>query len=96
MMVLILKNVRASLRGRLTRWLIQPHSGVYVGHPSGRIRERLWQTVSEEVDTKGGSAIMIHPAANEQGYQILTRGSPSRMMVDFEGLTLPKTPRRRD
>ena len=95
MMVLILRNVRPSLRGHLSRWLIQPHSGVLVGHPSGRIRELLWKQVCQEIDTRGGSAVLIHPEANEQGYRILTRGDPPREMVDFDGLTLPKSPRKR-
>ena len=92
MMVLILHKVRPSMRGRLTRWLIQPQSGVYVGHPSARIRDRIWEMVCEEVDSKGGSAILIHPEAVEQGCRILTHGKTPKTMVDFEGLVLPKTP----
>lgn len=94
MMVLILRNVRPGIRGRLTRWLVQPQSGVYLGHPSGRIRDRIWEMVCEEIDLKGGSAVMITPAANEQGYAVLTRGTPPKVFVDYEGLTLPKTPRK--
>lgn len=93
MMVLIVHKVRPSIRGRLTRWLIQPQSGVYVGHPSARIRDRLWEMVREEIDTKGGAAVLIHPAANEQGCCILTHGETPKEMVDFEGLVLPKTPK---
>lgn len=91
MMVLIVSKVRPSIRGRLTRWLIQPQSGVYVGHPSARIRDRLWEMVREEIDTKGGAAVLIHPDANEQGCRILTHGETPKEMVDFEGLVLPKT-----
>ncbi len=93
MMVLILRNVRPGFRGRLTRWLVQPQSGVYIGHLSGRVRDRLWETICEEVDLKGGSAILITPAATEQGYRILTRGEVPKEFVDFEGLTLPKSSR---
>ncbi|MDZ4817643.1 MAG: type I-E CRISPR-associated endoribonuclease Cas2e [Planctomycetota bacterium] len=91
MMVLIVRNVRPGLRGRLTRWLIQPQTGVYVGHLSGRVREELWKTVCDEVDENRGSAILINPAANEQGYTILTRGDSDRSFVDLDGLILPKT-----
>lgn len=91
MIVLIVHKVRPSIRGRLTRWLIQPHSGVYVGHPSARIREQIWKMVREEIDTYGGSAILIHPAATEQGCRILTHGQTPKTMVDFEGIVLPKT-----
>lgn len=90
-MVLILHKVRPSIRGRLTRWLIQPQTGVYVGHPSARIRERIWQLVRDEIDSHGGSAVLIHPEASEQGCRILTHGETPKRMVDFEGLVLPKT-----
>jgi CRISPR-associated protein Cas2 len=91
MMVLIVHKMRPSIRGRLTRWLIQPQSGVYVGHPSARIRDLLWAMVCEEIDIKGGGAVLIRPDANEQGCQILTHGDTPKEMVDFEGLVLPKT-----
>ncbi|MBX3395394.1 MAG: type I-E CRISPR-associated endoribonuclease Cas2 [Phycisphaerae bacterium] len=93
MMVLILHKVRPGFRGRLTRWLVQPRTNVYVGHPSARIRERLWKKVEEEIDLKGGSAILIHPDACEQGYRIVTYGRTPRIMRDFDGLILPKTPK---
>jgi len=95
MMVLILRNIRPGVRGHLTRWLLQPQAGVYVGHPSGRIRDQIWKRICDEIDLKGGSAILIRPAANEQGYQIETRGDPTRVFTDFDGLTLAKTPRKR-
>ena len=63
MMVLILHKVRPSIRGRLTRWLIQPQSGVYVGHASARIRDLIWELVRDEIDNKGGAAVLIHPDA---------------------------------
>ena len=36
MVVLILQSVRPSLRGELTRWLIQPAAGVFVGRVSAQ------------------------------------------------------------
>lgn len=92
MMVLLLRNVRPGVRGRLTRWLIQPQTGVYVGHPSGRVRDRLWEMICAEIDEKGGSAVLINPAPTEQGFAIRTRGTVPRPFVDFDGLSLPKTP----
>jgi CRISPR-associated protein Cas2 len=94
MMVLILHKIRPSVRGRLTRWLIQPQTNIYVGHPSARIREAIWKLVREEIDTKGGSAILIHPDACEQGCRILQHGESPKGMKDFDGLILPKTPKK--
>lgn len=95
MMVLILRNVRPGFRGRLTGWLVQPQTGIYVGHLSGRIRDRLWERVCEEIDLKGGAGVLIHPSNSEQGYAIRTHGQTQKDFVDFEGLILPKTARKR-
>ena len=71
-MVLILHKIRPGVRGRLTRWLVQPQTNVYVGHPSARIRDVIWKLITEEIDIKGGSAILIHPDACEQGFFVRT------------------------
>ncbi len=94
-MVLVLHKVRPGVRGQLTRWLLQPQTNVYIGHPSARIRERIWKVVCDEIDFKGGSAILIHPDACEQGCCILTHGKTPRAMRDFDGLILPQTPKSR-
>jgi CRISPR-associated protein Cas2 len=93
MTVLILHKVRSGFRGRLTRWMIQPDPGVYVGHPSARIRERIWKLVTDEIDFKGGSAVLLHSDNSEQGYHLLVYGDPKRVVRDFDGLCLPKTPK---
>lgn len=95
MMVLILHSIRPGVRGQLTRWLIQPQTNFYVGHPSARIRDHIWKLITNEIDTKGGSAILIHPDPSEQGCRILSYGDTPKTMRDFDGLILPKTPKAR-
>lgn len=92
MVVMILERVSPSLRGELTRWLIQPKAGVFVGHISARVRDLLWQRVDRSV--KNGAAILIHDSNNEQGFVIQTVGNTRRIVEDFEGLLLPKTPNK--
>lgn len=92
MIVLILRNIRPGFRGYLTRWLVQPQSGVFLGHTSARIHECLWKKVCEEIDLRGGSAILITPSDNEQGYILQSYGDPPKIVRDFDGLMLPKTP----
>jgi CRISPR-associated protein Cas2 len=94
MMVLMVHKLRPGFRGRLTRHLIQPHSGVFVGHPSARIRQRIWESVCKEIDERGGGAILLEPAATEQGYALMTHGQTPRSVRDFDGLLLPKKPRK--
>jgi len=91
MIVLIVRNVRPGVRGRLTRWLVQPQSGIYVGHPSARLRDRVWELVCTEVDERGGAATMIVTDSSEQGFSVRTRGRTDKVFVDFDGVLLPKT-----
>jgi len=93
MVVMILERVSPSLRGELTRWLIQPKSGVFVGRISARVRDLLWERVDRSI--KGGAAILIHDSNTEQGFDIRTTGDTRRLIEDFEGLLLPKSPKAR-
>ena len=89
MVVLVLSAVPDGLRGHVTRWLLQISPGVFVGNLSARVRERLWQIVTETMGT--GRAIMVFRARNEQGMSFLTWGDPW-VPVDYEGLTLMVRP----
>lgn len=89
MVVMILERVTPSLRGELTRWLIQPKTGVFVGRVSARVRDLLWEKVVSRKRT--GAAVMIYQTPNEQGFSILTAGRTSKIVQDFDGLLLPKT-----
>lgn len=91
MLVLILERVPAGLRGELTRWMLEPRAGVFVGQVSAMVRDKLWDKV--ESGLKGGSALLIHSTNNEQRFAIRVRGEPSRVVVDFEGLSLIKMQR---
>jgi CRISPR-associated protein Cas2 len=89
MMVLIVERVFPSLRGQLTRWLVQAQVGVFVGRVSARVRDLLWQRVCRSV--KDGVAILIHQADTEQGFLIQTCGKTSKSIEDFEGILLAKS-----
>ena len=93
MTVMILERVPPSLRGELTRWLIQPKTGVFVGRVSARVRELLWRRV--QASLKGGAALLIFSDNTEQGFTISSLGDTSKVMTDFDGLILPKTPKSR-
>jgi CRISPR-associated protein Cas2 len=86
MTVIVLERVSASLRGELTRWLLEPHVGVFVGRPSALVRERLWELVCDKVGT--GAAVLVYSADTEQGFTMRTCGNTARHLRDFEGLTL--------
>jgi CRISPR-associated protein Cas2 len=90
MMVLIVERAAPSLRGELTRWLLEPKAGVFVGRVSGMVRDRLWEKVCQEI--KEGACMLIHRTNNEQGFQIRFWGEPSRYVTDWEGLQLITKP----
>ena len=89
MVVFILEKVTPSLRGELTRWLLQPHTGVFVGHVSARVRDLLWKRIEKSL--RDGAGIMIYPATSEQGFEIKTIGHTKKIIQDFDGLKLAKT-----
>lgn len=94
MVVIILEKVSLSLRGELTRWLIEPHPGVFVGHVSGMVRDRLWDKCCERL--RDGGAVQMWSTNNEQRFAIRTAGNTKREVVDFEGLYLIRRPPNND
>lgn len=90
MIVLILERVPPGLRGELTRWLLEPRAGVFVGRVSALVRERLWQKACAQAGD--GGCVIIHPSDNEQGFKIRTWGRSARSIEDFEGLFLVRVP----
>jgi len=94
MVVIILENVSPSLRGELTRWLIEPRAGVFVGHVSGMVRDRLWAKCCERL--RDGGAVQLWSTNNEQRFAVRTAGVTRREVVDFEGLQLIRLPLSED
>lgn len=86
MVVIATTAVPDHLRGALSRWTSEVVPGIFVGSVSARVRDELWTAVTETVTD--GAALLIHPAATEQGYAIRTAGTRRRIPIDFEGLTL--------
>lgn len=75
------------VRGALTRWMIEPNPGMYVGTLSARVRDELWQAVSASVGD--GAATCIYPHADhEQRFTLLTAGQRRRTVIDLDGLQL--------
>ena len=94
MVVMILEKVPASLRGELSRWLLEPQSGVFVGHVSGRVRDKLWEKACQK--QKGGSVFQIWSTNNEQHFQMRMFGRASRTIIEMEGLQLIEIPHNLD
>ncbi|MDX3055995.1 type I-E CRISPR-associated endoribonuclease Cas2e [Streptomyces sp. NE06-03E] len=89
MTVIVLTNCPAGLRGFLTRWLLEISAGVFIGNPSARIRDLLWEEVQQYADQ--GRALLAHTTDNEQGFTFRTHDHAWHP-VDHEGLTLIQRP----
>jgi len=86
MIVLVLENVKPSLRGEVSRWLFEIKAGVFAGRVSALVRDELWLLVEEKLGS--GSAVLLYPQRNEQGFDARMLGNPSRSLVDIEGILL--------
>ena len=88
--VITLKKVPNALRGDLTRWMQEIATGVYVGNFNSKVREYLWQRVTEAVGQ--GEATISYSCRNELGYSFLTFQT-HRQVISYDGLPLVLIPK---
>lgn len=86
MLVIVVENAPARLRGRLAVWLLEIRAGVYVGTYSKRTRERIWSQVQAYIED--GNAVIAWAAPTDAGFRFDTCGRNRRMPVDFDGFDL--------
>ncbi len=86
MMVIVVENAPARLRGRLALWLAEIRAGVYVGVYSRRVRERIWDEVREMIGE--GSAVITWSAPTDSGFAFDAVGESRREPIEIDGLTL--------
>ena len=90
MIVMILEKVPLRLRGELTRWLLEPRTGVFVGHVNAMVRDRLWQKCCNARGS--GGVVQMWSTNNEQHFAMRMNGDTSRRIVELEGLQLIQVP----
>ncbi len=90
MIVMLLEKVPVRLRGELTRWLIEPSNGVFVGHVNAMVRERLWEKCCKA--RGAGGIIQLWSTNNEQHFSMRMSGDTTRQIVELEGLQLIQVP----
>lgn len=86
MTIVVLENVPLSLRGELSKWLIEIQTNVFVGKVSKLVRDKLWEMVKEKV--RDGNSTLVYNADNEQGFLFETYGPTRRVPVNLDGLSL--------
>jgi CRISPR-associated protein Cas2 len=83
---MILEKLPRSLKGALSRWLIEVRPGTFLGNPSQRVRDELWKKVTQRPPL--GYVLQIWSTPNPQGFDYRQYGDSHRRLVDFEGLAL--------
>jgi CRISPR-associated protein Cas2 len=93
MVVMVLQRVPSTLRGELTRWLLEPETGVFVGTVSAMVRDKLWEKCYTSLH--GGAMMQIWSTNTEQGFQMRSTGGTRRDVVDVSGLQLVRLPHQK-
>ena len=89
MTVICLTNCPPRLRGDLTKWLIEINTGVYVGNLNARLRDELWDRITENI--RSGQATMVFRAPGEQRMDFRVHNT-TWQPVDYDGLKLIRKP----
>ena len=87
MLVMMMGRAPTSLRGVLSRWLLEPATGIYLGNPSARVRDELWEKAVKAAKETGW-VLQVWSDRNPQGFTYRQVGDHTRRLADFEGLGL--------
>ena len=90
MTVLLLECVPPGLRGRLSRWLVEVGTGVFVGRANALVRDQLWDLCQAEC--AGGSVRMIWRTNTAQGFDIRSLNPKGRYAEPVDGVLLVRVP----
>lgn len=81
-----LEKVPDSLRGELSRWLLEVQTGVYVGAVSATVRDLLWDKVVQH--SRAGRCTQLYQSNGEQGFTVRSHGEMQRTPICVEGYQL--------
>src|SRR4051812_5522182 len=92
MLVMISQKLPKSLRGALSRWLIEVRPGTFLGNPSQRVRDELWKRVTARPPL--GFVAPIWSTPSPQVFTYRQYGTSRRWLEEFEGLALVVTAKK--
>lgn len=85
-MMFITEKVPNSLRGELTKWMLQLKPGVFLGTLSTLVGEKLWIKIKKKIGE--GRAVWVKATNNEQRFELSTCGKVKWKVSNFDGLQL--------
>ena len=86
MTVMILERVAPSVRGDLSRWMLEVKAGVFVGRISALVRDNLWERALKLADE--GTLLQIWTTNNEQGFDLRCSNPKGRVPIKVEDIWL--------
>ena len=89
--VITLSDCPARLRGDITKWFAEINTGVYVGSISARVRDEVWDRITENIGR--GHATMVFGALGEQHMDFRVHNAYWEP-VDYDGIKLMRRPDR--
>lgn len=92
MTIIIMENVSTSLRGTLSKWMIEVKAGVFIAKINALIRQLLWEKCEESLGN--GSLIMIWTTNSEQGFEIRHTNCKEYIPLNIEGIWLSLHPKK--
>lgn|SRR5690606_33654903 len=92
MTVMILERVAPSLRGDLSRWMIELKAGVFVGRLSGLVRDNLWNRCLKLARDEDGTILQVWATNNEQGFDLRAHNPKGHIPVLLEDIWLILVP----
>ncbi|MEM9665496.1 MAG: type I-E CRISPR-associated endoribonuclease Cas2e [Bacteroidota bacterium] len=92
MTLLILERVRPSVRGDLSRWMIEVKAGVFIGRISALVRDNLWDRCLKLAEDDEGTVLQCWSTNNEQGFDLRVHNPKGRFPVQVEDIWLVMVP----
>lgn len=86
MTILILERVAPSVRGDLSRWLVEIKTGVFVGRVSKLVRDALWERALKRADD--GTVILLWRTNTQQGFDLRCYNPKGRVPINVDGVWL--------
>lgn len=86
MTVMLLERVSPSVRGDLSRWMIEVKAGVFVGHLSALVRDNLWKRCVRQAED--GTVFQVWSTNNEQGFDLRAHNARGRVPIRIEDVWL--------
>lgn len=93
MIVISLSSCSSKVRGYLSEWFFEISTGVYVGNVTARVRDEVWETITQNIGT--GRCIMAYSTNNERGMCFQTWNT-GFVPIDYDGVWLVKQTKKKE